>query len=337
MSNIVCITSTANVGCTFVDWSIHFLYGAVDSYSFDKNAWLALSMDPVTKTNAHGHSKNQPFGYQQTKTFLQELNNAVDSKLATVYPLPLLIDTSAKELNIIPPLNTELYDKIVHQQANDYNQLVNYCLDQNIKTIYIATNPQSTLYYREVRALGRLIFETRNSTGTADTINHLDSLFFNENIQKDTIWDRRESLALAYRPFDYAHHEIFPMGFSKPYLRIDCQSLWYDGSRSLQKIMSYLNLSIDQRRWDLWLPIYYKWQQLQLDLLEFNFNCKHIVEAVVNGWYYEIDLTFDQEVVVQHCLIYQFGLNLKTWQLKKFPNNTQELHKLLEPNIHKSV
>lgn len=337
MSNIVCITSTANVGCTFVDWSIHFLSGAVDSYSFDKNAWLPLSTDPVTKINAHGHPKNQPFGYKQTKTFLQELSKASDSDLITVYPLPLLIDMSAKELNIAPPLNTELYDKIVHQQANDYNQLVNYCLDQNIKTIYIATNPQSVLYYREVRALGRLIFETRISTGTADTANHLDSLFFNENTQQDTVWDRRESLALAYRPFDYSHHEIFPAGFSNPYLRIDCQSLWYNGARALQVVMSYLDLEIDQNRWNLWLPIYYKWQQLQLDLLEFNFNCKHIVEAVVNNWYYEIDLTFDQEVIVQHCLIYQFGLNLKTWQLEKFPNNTQELHKLLEPNIHKSV
>ena len=33
-------------------------------------------------------------------------------------------------------------------------------------------------------------------------------------------------------------------------------------------------------------------------------------------------------------LIYKYGLNLKTWQLEKFPNNTKQLHELLEENIH---
>jgi hypothetical protein len=69
-------------------------------------------------------------------------------------------------------------------------------------------------------------------------------------------------------------------------------------------------------------------------LLEFCYNYKHIVDSVVNNWYYQIDLTFEQEVVIQHCLIYQHNLNLKTWELTKFPSNTQDLHKLLEPNIH---
>jgi len=76
------------------------------------------------------------------------------------------------------------------------------------------------------------------------------------------------------------------------------------------------------------------WQKKQLDLLDFCYNQPHIVDAIVNNLYYEIDLTFDQEIIIQHCLIYQHGLNLKTWQLEKFPNNTQDLHKLLEPNIH---
>ena len=58
------------------------------------------------------------------------------------------------------------------------------------------------------------------------------------------------------------------------------------------------------------------------------------MDAIVNNWHYEIDLTFEQEVIVQHCLIYQHGLNLKTWQLEQFPRNTRDLHRLLEPNTH---
>ena len=56
----------------------------------------------------------------------------------------------------------------------------------------------------------------------------------------------------------------------------------------------------------------------KLDVLE-----SDVFDAIVHNWYYEIDnLTFEQEVIIQHCLIYQHGLNLKTRQLEKFPSNT---------------
>ena len=100
--------------------------------------------------------------------------------------------------------------------------------------------------------------------------------------------------------------------------------------------MDFCELPIDQARLDSWLVVYREWQQLQLNILEFTFNYQHIVDAIVNNWYYKLDnLTFEQEIVIQHCLIYQHGLNLQTWQLEKFPDNTQQLHRLLEPNTHK--
>jgi len=47
------------------------------------------------------------------------------------------------------------------------------------------------------------------------------------------------------------------------------------------------------------------------------------------------ELNLNQEASIQHVLIYKYDLNLKTWGLEKFPNNTKKLHELLEPNIHK--
>jgi hypothetical protein len=100
--------------------------------------------------------------------------------------------------------------------------------------------------------------------------------------------------------------------------------------------MEFCELAVDATRWESWLAVYNKWQKLHLEILEFTFNYQHIVDAIVNDWYYELnDLSFEQEIVIQHCLIYQHGLNLKTWGLEKFPANTKELHQLLEPNIHK--
>ena len=98
--------------------------------------------------------------------------------------------------------------------------------------------------------------------------------------------------------------------------------------------MNWVELPIDNDRYNQWVPIYEDWQQIQMNSLRFQYNYKHIVDCVVNNWSYNIDLTFDQEVVIQHLLIYQHNLNLKTWQLKKFPGNTKDLHLLLEPNIH---
>jgi len=60
-----------------------------------------------------------------------------------------------------------------------------------------------------------------------------------------------------------------------------------------------------------------------------------IVNAIVHNHYYLIPpMTLVYEAAVQHCLIYQHGLNLKTWNLQQFPSNAQDLHKLLEPNFH---
>jgi hypothetical protein len=102
----------------------------------------------------------------------------------------------------------------------------------------------------------------------------------------------------------------------------------------MKKSLAHLKFDLDTSKLESWQQIYKKWQQPQLDSLEFMFNCQRIVNSIVNNHWLEIDLTFEQEVVIQHCLIYHHGLNLKTWMLEKFPNNTQELHKLLEPNIH---
>ena len=49
------------------------------------------------------------------------------------------------------------------------------------------------------------------------------------------------------------------------------------------------------------------------------------------------NLDIVRESTIQHVLIYKHGLTLKSWGLEKFPNNTQDLHLLLEPNIYHEV
>ena len=99
--------------------------------------------------------------------------------------------------------------------------------------------------------------------------------------------------------------------------------------------MKYLDLDIVPERLSAWIPVYRRWQSIQSRSLKFAINLPYIIDAIVNNWYYELDdLSFEQEVIIQHFLIYKHNLNLKTWKLSKFPDNTQQLHDLLEANIH---
>lgn len=343
MSRKICTVSANSVGCTFVDWSIHFLSNKNEFYSVSDSKLLPLSMDPITKINAHGHKRNHPSGFDQTKDYIKHFNSKPNLDLLTLYAFPLHSDLAAKKIGLTDNqiINPEILASIKNTQCMDYSNMVNYCLEQNFKVIHVELNEKNVLYSRVIRDGRRLFLDSQNSKNPEEWYAHLDRLFCTESIEKwkaqglTNIWDQRERLALSIEFFSFDHCQGYDFDRSKPYLWIDAQSLWYNGEYAIKKIMSFCELPIDPVRFNKWILIYKKWQSLQLKILEFDFNYKHIVDAIINNWYYEIDdLTFWEEVIIQHCLIFHHGLNLKTWQLKKFPNNTQDLHKLLEPNIH---
>ena len=179
-----------------------------------------------------------------------------------------------------------------------------------------------------------MLFEDRRPESLEDKRKEYDQIFFKDSkIQLVDIWDIRERRALAPNVIKY-RATVDKVDLSFKHYWVDAQNLWYNGEREIEKIMLWIGLPIVPERFDTWKTIYHDWQKIQIDAVQFQYNYKHILESIVNNWSYPIDLTYDQEVVIQHCLIYQYGLNLKTWKLEKFPNNTQELHKLLEPNIH---
>ena len=343
MSNIVCVSSAASLGCTFVDWSIHFLSGKDQFYSADCQTWIPLSTNPVTKINAHGHKKNHPNGFVNTKQCVEHLSSIANADLLSFYPCPIYGDTVAKSLGlpIDKQLTNEIFQEISHVQRHDYTNLMNYCLDQNLKIVYIALNKKNIFYPSVVRSADRLLMDSHVPQDLNHVKNHYDSLFFQDSIEAWTqqgltnVWDKRERMALSCRPFDDSIFNGWTFDQTQTHLYIDAQSFWYNGMCTIEKIMSFLELSIDPTRFDTWAVVYANWQKQQLKILEFEFNYQHIIDAIINNWYYDIsDLTFEQEVIIQHCLIYQHGLNLKTWKLEKFPANTKELHRLLESNIH---
>lgn len=341
-NNIVCVTSPVSVGCTFLDWSIHFLSGNNKFYSTKNLEWLPLSQDPILKINAHGHNRNHPSGYDQAWQCVNQLATVSKTDLMSFYPCLLHADVAGKALDIFDNPDAEKQKQIQQYQQNDYAKMINSFIESNIKVVYVSLSKNNILYKIQNRQIDRQYFSNKPANSLLDVSDHFDQLFFKDSIEQwkqsglTNIWDHRERLALCSRPFDTSPlMENLEIIRSEQYCQIDAQSLWYNGKNTLKKIMYFLNINIDENAWAPWSEVYYKWQQMQLNILEFSINFKHLMHAIVNNWYYEIgNLTFEQEVVIQHCLIYQYGLNLKTWQLEKFPPNAQDLHKLLEPNIH---
>jgi hypothetical protein len=339
--SVFCITSQGSIGCTFLDWSIHFLSGQKQFYRCNVGQWELLSNDPVQSVNAHGHPKNHPGGPKNIQRDIQQLLAQPKDKLYSLYPTAPRGITIANQLNI--PIEsvgqTDNYQQIRDRLAKDFNEIFEICQRENIKIIYVSADPYAALYFLNIRFFDAGFFHNAPLESTADAKNQILETFFKDSIKTwqsqglNNIWDERERQALDLRPLLIDQPE--PKGLQYPHLWINSMEVWNSGESAVLKMLQYLDLKVDQVRLEAWRPIYTKWQAIQQQNLNFCYQYQHIVDSIVNNWYYEIDLTFDQEVVVQHCLIYQHNLNLKTWQLIKFPNNTQDLHKLLEPNIHK--
>jgi len=332
---IVCSTSVRSVGCTFLDWSIHFLTGQTDFYHA-LLGWIPLVPNPVTKINAHGHNKNHPGGSVETQTSLLILQK--QHQLTSLYPHPIPLNTAAKNLGIdLDTASPGDWQLIFDYKKADYNQMIQACHAHSAKIIFVSLGNHLSVYANTIRSLERMPLNNRPAKSINDIQNSLDQAFFKdsilawENMGLTDIWDVRERCALKknllvwkqpYPDLNFDHYWI------------DAQNLWYNGEREIPKIIKWLGLDVEPDRFVLWQSVYREWQKIQLDALQFQFNHQHIVDSIINNWSYPIDLTFDQEIIIQHCLIFQHNMNLKTWQLTKFPSNTQELHKLLEANIH---
>jgi len=301
-------------------------------------SWIPLSQNPLSKINAHGHKKNHPSGADLNLKFINSFKDTSKGDFFSIYPYKMHLDNMCNKLGyqLYDVQTPDIWKKINQEIDLDYQKIFNDCHVHDTKIIFLGSNPDVCLYGLKIRVLDRMRTKPIPARSTDELIEEFQNLFFKSSIDRwkelglTEIWDIRERMALDIRPFDINPDPILCM----PHLHIDSRDWWIRGPKVIQKIFKFLSLTVDQERMQQWLPIYCQWQEIQTDALEFVYYIDHIINAIVNNIYFEIDLTFEEEIVVQHCLIYQHNLNLKTWQLTKFPNNTQDLYNLLEPNIH---
>jgi len=337
-SKIYCVTSMFDIGCTFLDWSILYLSGQNYYYHVNQRCKLQLPDNPLTAVNAHEYQKNHPHNVDVVAKAINELLKQDSCSITSLYPGPPRLYDICNQLNVKADdasSDSKLLKKILDLQYQGYQETIDLFFDQNLPVIYVALDPACVMFLITPRGQDRFAWKNQKLTNPSELQYESYELFFGHpDSSAHNIWDQREIIALNIRPFDLSHTNNVN-GFKNKHMWIDSRSLWTSGQKLLPQVLDYLELSLDRNRFEQWKLVYAQWQENLNDNLIFMESLDHIVNAIVNNWYYQLpDLSLYQEAVIQHCLIYQHNLNIKNWQLSKFPNNTQQLHKLLEPNIH---
>lgn len=321
---IITILTDPESGGTFLTWSLHFLAGHDLVYSTKQKSFVDLIHNPVRRINAHGFQPNQPETINKLHNYVNYLHNVNTDQFHTLYFHNLsdcdqtATGTTATAIDAIKKLSN--------------------------KIIYLSQDKKNSLYQCKYnsRSLGKDIktgkkYQNLNEQHTA----WIDRWFNKDKQVWHTLsltekWDYREFLALNIRPFNtITMSNLHPFEFEHYY--IDSFDLYNHFDQLINDLFEYLDLELNYLRKTEWLKIYRIWQQLHINRIQFVYYFDLIIDYIVKGKYFNLerlDLDVMQEAAIQHCIIYRHNLNFKTWQLEKFVN-TQQLHSLLEPNLHK--
>jgi len=237
----------------------------------------------------------------------------------------------------ITVLDPKTIQKLKLAQQQDTTQALKYAQQNQCQIIRIEINPAVQMFTCFDRGDGHEWLERRFPNSGLSRQQLWWKAFFTDQPVSNELWDLREHMALNIRPLDQPSlPPISKWDFDHFY--IDCLQWWFMGERVIQDCMAWLGFTIDQQRLQSWLGIYQRWQKMLEPNIKFVLDADNIVKAVVNGEYRQLPhLTLFQEAIIQHFLIYRYNLNLRNWQLNYFPDNTQQLHQLLETNIHPVV
>lgn len=320
---MIAVLTDPACGGTFLTWSLYFLTGQTEYYSVKQQQKTSLTLDPVTASNAHGFRPNQPNTSEQ---FINQIDT--------------LSNRPAEEFNVMYFHN---FSDCNRQPGGTTSIAIDETTKHFEKRVCLGISPQNSLYqctYNK-RVLAHNPQTGKPFSNQQEQYQNFIETYFeqSQNIWSEQglteVWDQREFLALNCRPSDSVSiSDVHSFDFDHYY--IDSMDLWTQFDSTVLKLFEYLELNIDPSRWDHWLEVYTKWKKIHYQRIRFAMYFDTIIHYILQGNSMDLesfDLDIMQESAIQHTLIYNHNLNLKTWQLDKFLN-TQQLHSLLETNTH---
>lgn len=326
MNRIAVITDAA-VGGTFLSWSLHWLSGQSTYFSAKQRAEMLVTADPVNEQNSHNFVAN----------------HATTLNLVSKY-LKFLPQTGLQHIYFHQLKNAGPYS--YQQSLADTAEAINLASAQCDRVVVVSLPESYKLYHCKLASRNNVHTRLKDgsvyySTDYNQILDDFLEFFFSENLKiwrsqnLNNIWDQREFLALNIRPFD--RNSITQChSFDFSHFALPADKSWLELDQHILDILDYCKIPLDQSKYQQWITAYKQWQALHTDRIQFCRIFDQLIDAILTNKPIDLiplNLDIVREAAIQHCLIYKHNLNFKTWQLEKF-TNTQQLHQLLEPNIH---
>lgn len=321
-------------GAHFILWSMYFLSGQTLAYSH-RGLIPVLNFSTVEfKDNLH---QQTAYTVTTVNEAIELVNNFPDVPFINVYVLH-------KHHTLIA---TEQFNQPFHKlSANETAQvldlkfkytvdLLQWIQDNNYPLVFVDLLKEdylATIYNNRYK----LDLYGHETSSQIDVIKSHHDHFFNQSFKSfdNNIWDLRERLAINFQ-LDRPKSCYQYVNKLKPHVYLNSDDLWNFFDYKIHSLLEFCNLRLDPTKFSIWKQIYNSWR-LKLRP-EFSRSFESIIDSIIQGYYADLscyNMSFEHEMIIQAKLIQCYDLNFKTWQLEKFPTNTQDLHKLLEPNIH---
>jgi len=328
-----------NSGGHFISWTLNYLSNQTVYQTHSKHYCPVEDIGNYNnKINFHHHQCCRIQGLEQAKQEYQNLDKFPgQTKFVYLYCLSwqeVALSKYNVDINNVTKEQIKECKKIASQDTID---MFKWIQDSQHPLIMFTYNQEDLLniFYNDRQPVD-MYGRPRNTL--TEALDEINNIFFKESIQKfDThdIWDRREQLALTLQLVQYQDYRLL-IDRTKPHLSYNTADIWHNFENIVPTVLKFLNLNLDEDRLVLWKKVYSVWKEKHDPYFSRHFD--EIIDAIVNNYYMDLtpyNMNFYHEVLIQHALIHRHNLNFKTWQLEKFSNNTQVLHQLLEPNIHK--
>jgi hypothetical protein len=324
-----------NSGGHFINWSMYYLSGQLQHWDGQAICPVLDLSNIVQEKNAHQHRAVRANGLAGCLEVIKKSQH-IEIPVINVYVTALSVSKAMKQIYNVDAVSITAEQ---HRVCND-------AIIQDTKEMieFLQNNHRLSFVKYDNRDLLNTIYNDRCPCDINDQeLQGIDAkldLWQKQFYQgTDTrfgteIWDRRELLSLIIKiePLTCFDHLI---DYRLPNLVYTTDDIWNNLPDVMTELLEYYQLPMDHSRWPSWQQAYWSWREKHDNHFSRCFD--QIIEAIVNNHYMSLTrfkLDFYKELLIQHALITRHNLNLKTWQLNHFPNNTQQLHQLLEPNIH---
>lgn len=308
----IAFTGVQGLGQTFMEWSFHYLIGKSTYWNADHGI-IPLIDDPTKEVidgygNAHAHQRNSPLDIKSLEEFITKANDQKGSDIITCYPH---LDGFKFGDSFL-----EQYDMMINCMK-DHDFII---FEVNLTKPYpFLTERTSKDEIESIRSMCKILNKSSVDIDPTDIKTLRETLSFK-------ILKNRKDWQESLRPF-YARNN------PRVDLFLTDEEWRTDTADCIRKIIEYCDLSIDNQRFQKWLPIMEKWQVPHRKMINrYENDIPLIIEHIIKNKDLDLrsfNLGMLDQVLIMAYLMKDHGRRLILTS-KDFPNNTKDLHLLLK-------